>query len=154
MVEFNDTWQTRPLVREGAPKRQDSNFEKKNLWSNVPDWLTDRQSQCDFDFDYIISCNTVPAIKCCTRPKWTIINVGGVLHIDTSPHICNVSYMPYIDSIIIIIYCEEWKLWNSISYHTILSSTVLFSTLFSHIFNYFCKKRCQALLQYKTTCML
>jgi hypothetical protein len=37
-----------------------SNFEKKNLWSNVPDmgltprhtdWLTDRQSQCDFDFD-------------------------------------------------------------------------------------------------------
>jgi hypothetical protein len=44
-----DTWQTRPLVREGAPKRQDSNIEKKNLWSNVPDlgltprhtdWLT------------------------------------------------------------------------------------------------------------------
>jgi hypothetical protein len=43
-----DTWQTRPLVREGAPKRQDSNFVKKNFWSNVPDldqdiltdWLT------------------------------------------------------------------------------------------------------------------
>jgi hypothetical protein len=40
-----DTWQTRPLVREGAPKRQDSNFEKKNLWSNVPDLdLTPRHS--------------------------------------------------------------------------------------------------------------
>jgi hypothetical protein len=44
-----DTWQTRPLVREDAPNRQDSNFEKKNIWSKVPDlgstprhtdWLT------------------------------------------------------------------------------------------------------------------
>jgi hypothetical protein len=45
-----DTWQTRPLVREGAPKRQDSNFEGgKKCWSNVQDlgltprhtdWLT------------------------------------------------------------------------------------------------------------------
>jgi hypothetical protein len=34
-----DTWQTRPLVREGAQKRQDSKFEKKKiLWSKVPDW--------------------------------------------------------------------------------------------------------------------
>jgi hypothetical protein len=60
-TKLYDTWQTRPLVREGAPKRQDSNFEKNNLWSNVPDlgltprhtdWLTDRQSQCDFDFGF------------------------------------------------------------------------------------------------------
>jgi hypothetical protein len=59
-----DTWQTRPLVREGAPKRQDSNFEKKNLRSNVPDLgltprLTDRQSQCDFDFDFVTVLLTV-----------------------------------------------------------------------------------------------
>jgi hypothetical protein len=34
-----DTWQTRPLVREGAPKRHDRNFERGgNLWSMVPDW--------------------------------------------------------------------------------------------------------------------
>jgi hypothetical protein len=53
-----DTWQTRPLVREGAPKRQDSKFEKKSLvkcprfgLETKTYWLTDRQSQCDFDFD-------------------------------------------------------------------------------------------------------
>jgi hypothetical protein len=46
-----DTWQTRPLVREGAPKRQDSNFEKKisDQKSQIgldtkKNWLTDRQS--------------------------------------------------------------------------------------------------------------
>jgi hypothetical protein len=27
----------------------------------------------------------VSSIKCCTRSKWTVINVGGVKHIDTSP---------------------------------------------------------------------
>jgi hypothetical protein len=43
-------WQTRPLVREGAPHGQDSNFQtRRNIWSR--DRLTDRQSQCDFDFD-------------------------------------------------------------------------------------------------------
>jgi hypothetical protein len=32
-----DTWQTRPLVREGAPKRQNSNFEEREkIWLNVP----------------------------------------------------------------------------------------------------------------------
>jgi hypothetical protein len=35
---------------------------------------------------YIISWNTVPAIKCCTRPTWIAINVGGASHIDASPH--------------------------------------------------------------------
>jgi hypothetical protein len=46
-----DTWQTRPLVREGAPKRQDSSFEKKNSGQKSQIgldtktyWLTDRQS--------------------------------------------------------------------------------------------------------------
>jgi hypothetical protein len=43
--------------RGRSKKRQDSNFEKKILWSKVRDWarhqdlLTDCQSQCDFDFD-------------------------------------------------------------------------------------------------------
>jgi hypothetical protein len=44
-----DTWQTRPLVREDAPKRQDSNFEKKkkisgqmsHIWARHQDILTD-----------------------------------------------------------------------------------------------------------------
>jgi hypothetical protein len=46
-----DKWQTRPLVREGAPKRQDSNFKKKisgqksQIWLDTKTyWLTDRQS--------------------------------------------------------------------------------------------------------------
>jgi hypothetical protein len=40
-------WETRPLVREGAPKRQESNFEKKNsgqmsqIWAWHQDILTD-----------------------------------------------------------------------------------------------------------------
>jgi hypothetical protein len=38
--------QTRPLVREGAPQKQDRNCQTViNIWS----WLTHRQSQCDFD---------------------------------------------------------------------------------------------------------
>jgi hypothetical protein len=47
--------QTRPLVREGAPEKQDRNCQRViNIWSWAPAkiyWLTDRQSQCDFDFD-------------------------------------------------------------------------------------------------------
>jgi hypothetical protein len=31
----NDKWQTRPLVREGAPQRQDSNFQKTTLEKKV-----------------------------------------------------------------------------------------------------------------------
>jgi hypothetical protein len=46
-----DTWQTRPLVREVAPKKQDSNYEKK-ICGQKPQigldtktyWLTDRRS--------------------------------------------------------------------------------------------------------------
>jgi hypothetical protein len=60
---MTDKWQTRPLVREDAPIEQDNNFHiggrKKNLVvgpRRVLDtktyWLTDRQSQCDFDFDF------------------------------------------------------------------------------------------------------
>jgi hypothetical protein len=47
--------QTRPLVREGAPQKQDRNCQTViNIWSWAPDGarhqdlLTDRQSQCDW----------------------------------------------------------------------------------------------------------
>jgi hypothetical protein len=44
--------QTRPLVREDATEKQDRNCQKViNIWSWAKTyWLTDRQSQCDFDF--------------------------------------------------------------------------------------------------------
>jgi hypothetical protein len=59
---MTDKWQIRPLVREDAPIEQDSNFHiggrKKKLVvgpRRVLDtktyWLTDRQSQSDFDSD-------------------------------------------------------------------------------------------------------
>jgi hypothetical protein len=60
-----DKIETRPLVREDTLQRQDSNFENK---------ISGQKSQIGFD------------TKCCTRSTWTIINVGGVSHIDTSPH--------------------------------------------------------------------
>jgi hypothetical protein len=55
-----DTWQTRPLVKEGAPKKQNSNFEEKKILVKGPRfgldtktyWLTYRQSQSDFDFHF------------------------------------------------------------------------------------------------------
>jgi hypothetical protein len=61
-----DTWQTRPLVREGVPPPQkkwhDSNLQKKISgqksqigFDTTTYWLTDRQSQCDFDFEYMVS---------------------------------------------------------------------------------------------------
>jgi hypothetical protein len=50
--------QTHPLVREGAPEKEDRNYQRVIIiWSWAPDGarhqdlLTDRQSQCDFDFD-------------------------------------------------------------------------------------------------------
>jgi hypothetical protein len=60
---MTDKWQTRHLVREGAPHGQGSNFQtRRNIWSWAPvgarhqdwqtDWLTDwRQLQCDSDSD-------------------------------------------------------------------------------------------------------
>jgi hypothetical protein len=66
-----DTWQTRPLVREGAPKNDKTEtFKKKKSLVKSPIfgldtktyWLTDRQSQSDFDFDFdfvYISLNCV-----------------------------------------------------------------------------------------------
>jgi hypothetical protein len=42
--------QTRPLVREGAPEKRDRNCKK--ILDTKTYWLTDRQSQCDFDFNF------------------------------------------------------------------------------------------------------
>jgi hypothetical protein len=54
--------QTHPLVREGDPQNQDHNYQTNKYvvmsprWSSTPrltDWLTDRQSQYDFDFELV-----------------------------------------------------------------------------------------------------
>jgi hypothetical protein len=47
----SDKRQTRPLVREGAPERQDRDCQRVTNTLSWADWLTDRQSLCDFDFD-------------------------------------------------------------------------------------------------------
>jgi hypothetical protein len=53
--------QTCPLVREGAPQKQDRNCQTViNIWSWIPDgarhqdWLTGRQSQYDFDNELLV----------------------------------------------------------------------------------------------------
>jgi hypothetical protein len=59
---MTDKRETRPLVREGAPNEQDSNFHirkkrEKSGHEPYPELdtktgrLTDRQSQCDLDLD-------------------------------------------------------------------------------------------------------
>jgi hypothetical protein len=62
MTKTDTSWQTRSLVREGAPNRQNSNFEgKKNsgqmskIWTWHQDILTDWSSVAmwlDFDFEF------------------------------------------------------------------------------------------------------
>jgi hypothetical protein len=45
--------QTRPLAREGAPQKQDCNCQRV-IYMGLDTktyWLTNRQSQCDFDFN-------------------------------------------------------------------------------------------------------
>jgi hypothetical protein len=58
-------WQktTRPLVREGAPQSKAVTVKQQSISGREPqmglhiktdwltDWPTDRQSQCDFDFE-------------------------------------------------------------------------------------------------------
>jgi hypothetical protein len=52
--------QTRPLVREGAPQKKTVSVKQDKITGHEPQmgldtkicWLTDRQSQYDFDFDY------------------------------------------------------------------------------------------------------
>jgi hypothetical protein len=62
MTNDCDKRQTHPFVREGVPQRKDRDCQTViNIWSWVSDrarhqdwltdWLTDRQSQCDFEFD-------------------------------------------------------------------------------------------------------
>jgi hypothetical protein len=57
------TRQTRPLLREGAPQKQDCNCQTVlDIWSGFDTktyWLSDRQSQCDFDFDLNWEFNSV-----------------------------------------------------------------------------------------------
>jgi hypothetical protein len=42
----NHKWQTQPLVREGAPQRQDSNFETKTFGQEV---ISGHKSQSGID---------------------------------------------------------------------------------------------------------
>jgi hypothetical protein len=49
-----DEWQTRPLVREGAPQRQDINFAGENLWSKVPDWARHQDILTDWLTDPLV----------------------------------------------------------------------------------------------------
>jgi hypothetical protein len=59
--------QTRPLVREGAPQKQDRRLDAKTYW------LTYRQSQYDFDFDFesvelveLSELVTEESVSCCS----------------------------------------------------------------------------------------
>jgi hypothetical protein len=46
---MTDKLQTRPLVREGAPHGQDSNFHlKRNIWSWAPAWALHQDRQTDW----------------------------------------------------------------------------------------------------------
>jgi hypothetical protein len=70
---MTDKWQTRPLVREGAPIEEESNFHirrKKYLVMGprrVLDiktyWLTDRQLQ--YDLDVKLVCDQEPPKRVC-----------------------------------------------------------------------------------------
>jgi hypothetical protein len=60
----SDKRQIRPLVKEGSRQRQNSNCEKViNIWSwaqagaRHQDWLSGRQSQCDFYFYFDFEIN-------------------------------------------------------------------------------------------------
>jgi hypothetical protein len=53
----NDKWQTRTLVREGAPQRQDSNFQKTTFGHKV---ISGHKSQNRLDtltYWLTVSCN-------------------------------------------------------------------------------------------------
>jgi hypothetical protein len=50
--------QTRPLVREGALQKQGRNCQMGLDTKTY--WLTDRQSQCDFDSDFVDKIDVVP----------------------------------------------------------------------------------------------
>jgi hypothetical protein len=58
---MTDKWQIRPLVREGAPHGQDSNFQTRRSMGldTKTDKLTDHQLQCDSDSDSEASISTI-----------------------------------------------------------------------------------------------
>jgi hypothetical protein len=111
MVDFNDkdTHDRPDLSSERAPQTDKTvtlggggnSGQMSKIWAwhqdILTDWLTVSRNvtltlTLTLTYQFItqlpvVSCNTVSSIKCCTRSKWTIINVGGVSHIDTSSHI-------------------------------------------------------------------
>jgi hypothetical protein len=59
----NEKWQTRPLVREGATQRQDSNFQKTTFGKKV---ISGHKSQSGFDtltYWLTVSCNVTSTSK-------------------------------------------------------------------------------------------
>jgi hypothetical protein len=69
---MTDKRQTRPLVREDAPIKQDSNFHigggnlvvgPRRVLDTKTYWLTDRQSQYDFDFDFDFDSGSSSSVR-------------------------------------------------------------------------------------------
>jgi hypothetical protein len=69
-VTKTDTWQTRPLVREGAPKDKTVTLKKKILWSKVPDWARHQDILIDWPsvvtwlwlWDHVAVCGLARAL--------------------------------------------------------------------------------------------
>jgi hypothetical protein len=77
--------QTRTLVREGVPQKQDRNcqtiitgHELQMRLDTKTYWLTDHQSQCDFEFDFeASSCRSTDGYKEYTRVReWVQLSVN------------------------------------------------------------------------------
>jgi hypothetical protein len=82
--------QTRPLVREGAPQKQDRNCQRvvsghePQMGLDVKTyWLTDRQSQCDFDLSEF-SCEKMASRQWGERGSWRISTVRSSYQETTS----------------------------------------------------------------------
>jgi hypothetical protein len=57
LLQTEDKWQSRTLVREGAPQRQDSNFQKRTFRQKV---ISGHKSQSGLDtltYWLTVSCN-------------------------------------------------------------------------------------------------
>jgi hypothetical protein len=82
--------QTHPLVREGAPQKQDRNCQPViNIYHGLQMgldtktyWLIDRQSQCDFDFDFDFVEAT--AISSCTIRHYQSLRYHVTLVVNTA----------------------------------------------------------------------
>jgi hypothetical protein len=128
--------QTRSLVREGAPQRQDRNCQRViNIWSWAPDgldtktyWLTDRQSQCDFDSELVlprISYKIVPS----TVRSSSVSFLSYLNHVYTSTiGVTCPAYLILLDFIIVTIFSEKLRLVYFL-YSSVISS--LFESKYS-----------------------